>query len=795
MRPVRLELEGYTAFRRPVTVDFTDANLFALSGPTGAGKTSIIEAMTFALYGAVPRLDDRRAVAPVISQNLTEARVRLDFSVGGTGYTAVRVVRATRAGATTKEARLQRGDQVIAGNADEVSAAVVDLLGLTFEHFTTCVSLPQGQFARFLHDKPRDRQDLLVRLLDLGLYERVASTARQRAVSAAARAELLATQLERLVDATPEALAEATQRVEALSGLVAVLRAARPDIEALEDKMLAARLLATERRQQLDLLRSLHAPDDVGDLAAQLTDAAAERARLLGAEEQAAKAVVDAEAGRDLLPARSHLEAIQRDHARRAELQAAIDATARSLMEATTAAEKLHQAEQEARRRRDLATETLERLRVEHRAHALVPSLREGEPCPVCRQNVRTIPDLALPDLTDAEAALRGTGHDLDEALKALAAADQKAAQVEAGLVDRRSELEEVVRRLTDQPAPDTVGRLLADLAAAETTVADARRAERTARDALSAATRHHERLTERARLARRSFDAARDAVATLGPPPAECVDLAADWRALLSWAEERQPELAAAADEHIRVADESEHSAAGRRAALADACRAVGIEPPPPPTWPGESVAAEHARAEQLVQRITDAMAEADELRTGITTSTGQRQVAEALARHLDAKHFERWLLDEAVERLAAGATVILSELSNHAYSLSIDARTSAFTVIDHTNASQPRSARTLSGGETFLASLSLALALADQVAELAVGGAARLESLFLDEGFGALDAETLDVVATALDELGARGRMVGVVTHVRDLAERLPVRFEVSKSAGVATVTRMDG
>src|SRR5690606_21973802 len=156
-------------------------------------------------YGSVPRLDDRRAVAPVISQNLNEARVRLDFTVDGERYTAVRVVRATRAGATTREARLERGGEVLAGTADEVTEVVTRVLGLTFEHFTTCVSLPQGQFARFLHDKPRTRQDLLVRLLDLGLYDRVASAARQLGAEARSRADHLAGQVEQLAGATPEA--------------------------------------------------------------------------------------------------------------------------------------------------------------------------------------------------------------------------------------------------------------------------------------------------------------------------------------------------------------------------------------------------------------------------------------------------------------------------------------------------------------------------------------------------------------------------------------------------------------
>ena len=84
MRPERLEVEGFTAFREPTVVDFEGADLFAFAGPTGAGKSSLIDAMTFALYGSIPRLD-KKAVAPVISQGLLQARVRLDFTVDGVG--------------------------------------------------------------------------------------------------------------------------------------------------------------------------------------------------------------------------------------------------------------------------------------------------------------------------------------------------------------------------------------------------------------------------------------------------------------------------------------------------------------------------------------------------------------------------------------------------------------------------------------------------------------------------------------------------------------------------------------
>ena len=102
-------------------------------------------------------------------------------------------------------------------------------------------------------------------------------------------------------------------------------------------------------------------------------------------------------------------------------------------------------------------------------------------------------------------------------------------------------------------------------------------------------------------------------------------------------------------------------------------------------------------------------------------------------------------------------------------------------------------RSARTLSGGETFLASLALALALADATAELAPEGAPQMESIFLDEGFGTLDPDTLETVAAAIEELGASGRLVGIVTHIRELADRMPVRLEVTKTGGSATVERV--
>ena len=92
-----------------------------------------------------------------------------------------------------------------------------------------------------------------------------------------------------------------------------------------------------------------------------------------------------------------------------------------------------------------------------------------------------------------------------------------------------------------------------------------------------------------------------------------------------------------------------------------------------------------------------------------------------------------------------------------------------------------QDRDTATLSGGETFLASLALALGLADVV--MAEAGGARIEALFVDEGFGTLDEETLDEVMDVLDGLREGGRVVGLVSHVSELRQRIPAQVEVRR------------
>lgn len=101
---------------------------------------------------------------------------------------------------------------------------------------------------------------------------------------------------------------------------------------------------------------------------------------------------------------------------------------------------------------------------------------------------------------------------------------------------------------------------------------------------------------------------------------------------------------------------------------------------------------------------------------------------------------------------------------------------------VIDTWQGDVSRDTKTLSGGESFLVSLALALALSDLVSHKT-----SIDSIFLDEGFGTLDGETLEIALDALDSLNASGKMIGVISHVDALKERIPVQLKVSKSVGM--------
>lgn len=825
MRPVRLDLAGFTVFRDETTLDFTDADFFALVGPTGAGKSTILDAITFALYGSVPRWGGgARGITNALAPSGTEARVRLVFESANQRYVATRVVRRDGRGNVKTAAaglqlmppgfdqtRLDTGmsvedlGEVLAGTPAEMDEAVLHAVGLPYEQFTSCVVLPQGQFADFLHAKPATRQQILVNLLGLHVYEDVQKRATARAAEADAKLSAVDQVLAGLADADDEAVAAAELRAQRLQELTAAVEKAVPRLAAAEAATEAATATLNALDAELTVLAGVHAPGHVADVAGEVA-----AARL--AMTDAAKTVAAAEEREEKV--RGEVAAAGESATLRLMLDRHADVTALTdrvewLVGAVSVAEVEHStavaAVELARAEHTALGEALERARAAYaeaqttdRASALRAHLAPGDGCPVCEQTVTVVPPVPQ---GSAVAVAKTAGEQAraahEKAAATLQQRDAVARETERGLERKRTQhdqeaarLAELTAAVADSPGEDLLRARLADLTELQRRLDDAGAAVRSAREAYRRTQAVAQAADGRQRTAWQEFDAARDRVGRLGPPPADRDDVAVAWRFLADWSVRERYDRQVARGEAQAEVVRAREAAQLARHAIGELFATADV-PPPTRTDPVRAAAVAAERADAHRQRLVERRAEAAELRARRVEHERDGHVAKALAGHLRANNFERWLLEEALDLLVGGASRILRELTSGQYDLIHDK--GDFFVVDHHDASLRRGVRTLSGGETFQASLALALALSEQLAGMSTT-AASLESIVLDEGFGSLDAATLDTVASTLENLAARGdRMVGVVTHVTALADRVPVRFLVHKDARSARVERV--
>jgi exonuclease SbcC len=436
----------------------------------------------------------------------------------------------------------------------------------------------------------------------------------------------------------------------------------------------------------------------------------------------------------------------------------------------------------EATATRDRFRAELEATRREHSAHQLREGLEPGGTCPVCHSVVATVPGTDPGDLASMER-LADRVRDL-EAAAAEARDLMKEAEGQAKQIDQAvAGLEE---RLSDAPARGVVEGALKALRELVEKGEHLGRAEKTARQEVEEAQGAVSRLDERSANLRETLLAARDVVAGEGPPiPGD--DVVEGWRVFETWRGERIAARRSELGDLTSAIEESKQAVSEAASALDAWLAGIGVETGGSPQT---DLALAIERRASEVRELEKTVADAAEMEAELAVETGQARVAAALGSHLRANNFEAWLLEEAMEVLIDGANQLLGELSAGSYSLQV--KDSQFEVVDHRNAQLTRTTRSLSGGEIFLVALSLALSMAEQLAAL-TGMSSRLESVFLDEGFGSLDQESLDVVATVLDELVGRGRTVGIVTHVRELAERMPVRFEVVKGPETASIAKV--
>lgn len=810
MRPLRLMFEGFGSYRDHTDVQLSDVDFFVLTGPTGAGKSTVIDALCFALYGTVPRWGKGNVIRNALAPSVNEGKVCLVFEAAGGRYAAVRLLRRTAQGnVQTKEARLDRLDDSVPPDADltkileavaeskaegdKVTGAVAELLGIGYEQFTQCVVLPQGRFAEFLQAKPGDRQDLLIQLLAYAVYEDVGQRARERAKVATGRLEMAEQRLAELGTVTDDVIAAATRRVADLEGLVSTVDDAVEEMAALRVKWTEANAAATEARGRLRELTALRKPGDVTDLSTRLAladDLIGKREDERAGAEEAEQAADKARAG---LAALADLQRWRDAHARAATLTGRLERLRTTAEQAeaadATAAEAFAEAEA-ALARAETAQRDTDR---EHRAAALAGDLVVGEPCPVCRRQVDDLPHHEVPaDLGAARDAVKEARARVTAARRAHGDASKAAAAARADVTSAQKQVDELAAELRDAPTAEDVDKQLAEREAADAAADRARAAARAARTAVEQAQKDRAALRDEEQRAWSSLRASRDAFVALGVPAVDGTDLAAAWDALLAWAKERRTELETSADELEEAERELRAKGTTARAELTGLLDKHGValseNGKPDVVLAGQ---VERAKAE-LADRV-ERRDKSRSLTAEVARHREEEQVARMLGNLLKSNGFEAWLCAEALDSLVTEASEILLQLSGGQYELH-RAERNELVVIDHNDAGTQRPVNTLSGGETFQASLALALALSHQVVGLS-GGKRDLNSMFLDEGFGTLDESTLDTVAATLERLAAEtDRMVGIVTHVPALAERVPVQFAVTRDGASSRLRRVE-
>ena len=820
MRPLELTVEGFRSYRGRASFDWRDRRLVGIVGPIGSGKSSILDAISFALYGKTPQVES--ATKSLIHQLADQSHVELRFHVNGQVWRAVRSLR--RRGASGHQLELLASDAPDADIVETVTlerdmnARIEQLLGMDFKTFCRSVLLAQNRFAEFLKATPAHRDAVLKGVFG---FERLDDALRV-AKSRLDRVEMELASFEKERDRVSDARARLDQAragAQTTQARLAALDAAGPEIERLEKERDAAAgetEAATARIKTLEEIVAALPPASVVETAiAAARDAGARVADAKAAREQAEqlRKELDAELAdvasrhgdREQFRSFEHMvQAHERqiDEARSArtevERSEAELAAGRSLaQERETAAGASATALAAADEALTVALHVVEAARASvmdakhiEMAHELRGTLEAGAPCPVCRQDVHTLPKAGTaPKVAAAEKALAKAGRAeadaraskdrcaaddasartaateasgdigkaetvLDRAITALAAADAALAATKGQLVEWLGE-EGDVRSLFDARE--------AELTAAERAVDEARTQVEHARSAHEDAVRQAEDAGTRiATVANRlsggwgRLDEDRDV--TADPDTIEAAF--ADVREAIVARHERSNE------ERLEAVVRAEEAAAAR----AELLGSLDLAPTDDFRRALTEAGVAHGTATALVSELEERIAAASDLERRVLETQGRRGIAKRLADDLLPSRFLGFLLEEERAELAELGSEHFEQLTDNAYRFTDDDR---FEILDMNAAGTKRKADSLSGGETFLASLALALALAEMVAR----GGGRLDSFFLDEGFGSLDPDHLDRAMEGIGRLVSADdrRLVVLVSHVSEMREAI--------------------
>lgn len=908
MRPLTLTMSAFGPYAGVTTVDFQALGpngLYLISGDTGAGKTTLFDAICFALFGGasggVRRADMLRSqyAAPE-----TPTQVRLTFAYDGARYTVRRNPQYSRpkkrGGGTTEEsaaAELYLPDGRVIDRLRDVNEHIVALLGVDQKQFSQIAMLAQGEFLKLLLAPTEDRQAIFRQLFKTGRFQQLQDqlkdeTRRLAAECAAAQQSLLqymggiacppddpdaagAAQaregaltteealvlLSRLIERdeqrqaaleaeaetlkavsneaarteerartdqkTRRELAEAEARQAELAPKLAQLlqafeaqQAFRPQADALTEQAgrLASRLgdydTLDEKRRALsqaeqdlrsDGKRHEALQQAVQTLQAELTGLRVERKTLEDAGEQKARHEADCAAARARLETLKTLDGRLKTLRRE---ESALEAAQRQYRASAARAGEL-----------DARSKALERAYLDAQAGILAETLADGVPCPVCGATTHPAP-AQRPAQAPTQDALEQARKAADDAQQAARRDSVQASRFLGSVEEKRAALEQLLAALPEPCSAGQAAEALPIRMKAETlrigALTDAVRREQTRLDRRAELDRL---LPQKEAAQKTQEEALADLTQQLAEAGARADALRAQLRELagtLAFESRRQAqqEIDRLRAEKKRLDDalgQARNAYDAGRSALEQARSRVGLlSEQLAGTEPLDLDAARETCA-RLAQQQRELDARGKALHTRLSANrdakahmdaasgrlaglekrlTMVKSLSDTAGGTLSGKEkitLEAYIQRACFQRILNRANTRLMVMTDGQYELQLAGRSGTqgksgleLDVLDHYNGSV-RSVKTLSGGESFKASLSLALGLSDEIQ--ASAGGVRLDAMFVDEGFGSLDEQSLEQAMRALASLTEGRRLVGIISHVPALKDRIDRQLLVEK------------
>lgn len=859
MKPLKLTMRAFGPYAGETVIDFEKLqgrHLFLICGPTGAGKTTILDAMCYALYGKTSGDRTGEKMRSDYADSSERTEVIFDFMLGDKTY------RATRSPAQMVDKKRGSGQTLAAMQASlseledgkeintlrtGIEEAAGKLIGLNADQFCQVILLPQGDFRKLLVAKADEREAILKQLFKTQrfsefkdrLKDRLDAKVREKMEKQTREDQILSSsgatdekQLSQMVEEAGKELKEAQdivksrekesnefrevyQKETALMGHFTELEKALKQDAALKNEegrmkeMEASLSLIRSARELAPYFVQLDGITREGKQeAVKLKTARADMETYSKLNETLEKRIQELDAMKEKREEERKTALKMQDLVPKAKLYGAAVQALKNAQNALSRAEeetkRLQAAAEAARKARDEQKEKADAVRksyIDGQAFLLAEGLEDGVPCPVCGAIHHPAPARGGDNVAKAEDVERAQ----KEYERASAAYDRandakekhstgayaKAVSDHAKADAQMKTLEEIPEAYRDPKYLEAEStRLLTDIRKweqdKETAAAQLRKAGADLSASQAACRNAEERGEELVKKYRETESVLKEASDKAG---FQSLDECKEWYKKKDTEESVRKTLEQyradrkSTEERIK-AEEQETAGKERPDMLALNEKSKALQDQLKKA--SERAAALKERTETLQKAVSDARAiekELEDLRKEEGLIRGLYDLTSGKKTRIT---LERYVLGTLLDDVANAANLRLLSMSRRRYSLHRMTDESGLgkgglsLEVSDSFTGRSRPANTLSGGETFLASLSLALGLADVVQSRQ--GGVRLDTMFIDEGFGTLDPDSLNSAMNTLIDLQNTGRMVGIISHVPELEERIDARLRVT-------------